>query len=59
MPHSYSSLLVPVIFGTKGRARSKYIQDQERHHRWMTFEEEFIALLRKHGITFDERYLWK
>jgi len=25
----------------------------------MTFEEEFIALMRKHGITFDERYLWK
>ncbi len=37
----------------------KYIQDQERHHRRMTFEEEFIALLRKHGIAFDERFLWK
>ena len=37
----------------------RYIQDQERHHRRMTFEEEFIALLRKHGIAFDERYLWK
>lgn len=38
---------------------AKYIQDQERHHRRMTFEEEFIALLRKHGIAFDERFLWK
>jgi putative transposase len=37
----------------------KYIQDQERHHRRMTFEEEFIALLRKHGVAFDERYLWR
>jgi len=37
----------------------KYIQDQERRHRRMTFEEEFIALLRKHGIAFDERFLWK
>jgi len=37
----------------------KYIQDQERHHRRMTFEEEFIALLRKHGVAFDERFLWK
>jgi len=37
----------------------KYIQDQERHHRGMTFEEEFIALLQKHGIAFDERYLWR
>jgi REP element-mobilizing transposase RayT len=37
----------------------KYIQDQERHHRRMSFEEEFISLLRKHGVSFDERYLWK
>ncbi|HXR38116.1 MAG TPA: hypothetical protein VN776_03450 [Terracidiphilus sp.] len=37
----------------------KYIQDQERHHRRMTFEQEFIALLRKHGVAFDERFLWK
>jgi len=37
----------------------KYIQDQERHHRRMTFEEEFISLLRKHAIVFDERFLWK
>src|SRR6185437_5432717 len=26
----------------------KYIQDQERHHGKMTFEEEFIAFLEKH-----------
>jgi len=37
----------------------RYIQDQERHHRRMTFEEEFISLLRKHAISFDERFLWK
>jgi REP element-mobilizing transposase RayT len=37
----------------------KYIQDQERHHRRMTFEKEFISLLRKHAISFDERFLWK
>jgi putative transposase len=37
----------------------KYIQDQERYHRRMTFQEEFVALLRKHGVTFDERFLWK
>ena len=37
----------------------RYIQDQERHHRRMTFEQEFISLLRKHAISFDERFLWK
>jgi len=24
----------------------------------MTFQEEFLALLRKHGIEYDPRYLW-
>ena len=37
----------------------RYIQDQERHHRRMSFQDEFVALLRKHGIVFDERFLWK
>lgn len=37
----------------------KYIRDQERHHRRMTFQEEFIALLRKHGVPFEERFLWR
>ncbi len=27
----------------------RYIQNQEKHHRKMTFEDEFIALLAKHG----------
>ena len=36
-----------------------YIENQEKHHRKMTFQEEFIALLKKHRITYDERYLWE
>lgn len=35
-----------------------YIADQERHHQKMSFEEEFVAFLKKHGIPYDERYLW-
>jgi putative transposase len=35
-----------------------YIQNQERHHRKMTFEEEFIAFLKKHGIEFDPKYVF-
>ncbi len=35
-----------------------YIERQREHHREHTFEEEYTALLRKHGIAFDERYLW-
>ena len=37
----------------------KYIRNQEQHHRGMTFEEEFVALLRKRGIPLDEQFLWK
>lgn len=36
----------------------KYIAEQEEHHRRMTFKEEFVAFLKKHGIDYDERYLW-
>ena len=35
-----------------------YIVGQEEHHRRMTFQDELRALLRKHEIEFDERYLW-
>ena len=34
-----------------------YIENQEEHHRKVTFQEEFIALLKKHNIEYDERYL--
>jgi putative transposase len=35
-----------------------YIANQEIHHRKATFQDEFRALLTKHGIHFDERYVW-
>ncbi|HEV8129743.1 MAG TPA: IS200/IS605 family transposase [Acidobacteriota bacterium] len=35
-----------------------YIQNQREHHRKRTFQEEYVELLRKHGIDYDERYLW-
>ena len=36
----------------------QYIRDQEKHHRRVTFQEEFIAFLKKNGIAYDERYIW-
>ncbi|OAI40851.1 transposase [Planctomycetaceae bacterium SCGC AG-212-D15] len=36
----------------------RYIEKQEEHHRKMSFQDELRALLRKHGIEVDERYLW-
>ena len=35
-----------------------YIINQEMHHRRMTFQEEIRALLSKHSMRFDERYVW-
>lgn len=37
----------------------KYIEGQETHHRKMTLQEEFLALLKKRHIEYDGRYLWK
>lgn len=34
-----------------------YIQEQEEHHRTRTFREEYLELLRRSGVEFDERYL--
>jgi hypothetical protein len=36
-----------------------YIKSQEEHHRKMSFQEEFLALLKKHRIPYDERHLWE
>ena len=36
-----------------------YIRKQPEHHRTVTFQEEFLALLKKHKIEYDERYLWE
>ncbi len=35
-----------------------YLSRQAEHHRTMTFQEEFVAFLKRHGIEYDERYLW-
>ncbi len=36
-----------------------YIRSQEAHHRKMTFQEEFLALLKRHRVEYDPRYLWE
>jgi putative transposase len=36
----------------------QYIRNQAEHHQVRTFEEEFVALLVKHRIEYEEKYLW-
>jgi putative transposase len=35
----------------------RYIEGQEEHHRKCTFEEELVALLKKHGIAYEAAHL--
>jgi putative transposase len=39
-------------------AVKRYIQNQEKHHRKMSFQDELRELFQRHDIEFDERYLW-
>jgi REP element-mobilizing transposase RayT len=36
----------------------RYINNQERHHRTMSFQDEYRRLLERYGVPSDERYLW-
>ena len=36
----------------------RYIEQQEEHHRKLTFQEEFRMSLSRHRLEFDERYVW-
>jgi 3-mercaptopyruvate sulfurtransferase SseA len=30
---------------------------QEEHHQQFNYKQEFLALLRKHGVEYDEHYV--
>ncbi len=36
-----------------------YVAAQEEHHRKMTFQDGLRALLRRHHLDWDERYVWE
>ena len=38
-------------------AVQKYIQNQEEHHRVMTFDEEYQKFLKGCGVQYDERFV--
>jgi REP-associated tyrosine transposase len=39
-------------------ALTKYIATQDEHHQKRSFQEEFVAFLKKNKIAYDERYIW-
>ena len=36
----------------------RYIENQEEHHKRVTFKDEYRAFLKAYGIEYDERYVW-
>ena len=37
---------------------ARYIRNQKQHHKKMSFDEEFLALLKRHRVEFDPRYVF-
>jgi putative transposase len=36
----------------------RYIESQREHHHRRTFQEEYLDFLKRHGVDYDERYVW-
>ena len=36
----------------------RYIDNQDAHHQQRSFREEFLDLLKRYEIDYDEKYLW-
>jgi REP element-mobilizing transposase RayT len=36
----------------------KYIENQEEHHKAISYEEEYISFLKAQGISYDPRYIF-
>jgi len=36
----------------------RYVRSQEEHHKALSFQDEFRRFLRRHGVEYDERYVW-
>ncbi|TWU00876.1 hypothetical protein Pla52n_42450 [Stieleria varia] len=43
---------------SKVEAVRRYIENQEQHHRRMSFQVELREFFRRHEIELDERYVW-
>ena len=46
------------VSGSRASDVTDYIAAQQEHHRRVSFQEEFLTFLRKHGMVYDERDLW-
>ncbi len=43
---------------SQSEALMSYIAGQKERHKKLSFEQEFVALLKKYRVPYDERYIW-
>ena len=36
----------------------EYVANQTEHHRVKSFKEEYREFLERHGVSYDEQYVW-
>ena len=46
------------VSGSRSDDVRNYIASQEAHHRRISFQEEFLILLKKHGLEHDTGDVW-
>jgi REP element-mobilizing transposase RayT len=52
-------------FGAFSHSRSqlgaviRYIENQQKHHGRKSFREEYVELLERFGVDYDQRYIFK
>lgn len=46
------------VSATSLEAVRAYVSNQEEHHRVRTFQEEYVEMLKKGLVEYDERHLW-
>jgi REP element-mobilizing transposase RayT len=46
------------VSGSRLEEVRDYIARQQAHHRKVSFQEEFLSLLKKHGLEYDPNEVW-
>lgn len=46
------------VSASRVEAVREYVARQREHHEVRSFQDEFLALLEKHGVEYDKRYVW-
>ncbi len=43
---------------SNAKSVTKYIAEQEKHHQRRSFQQEYVAFLKKNNVAYDARYIW-